>query len=1156
LFRLLATFKQLLGFAPVVTGDIAEVQLQRIQMGILEMEDVLFHLNSCVMMPEAPTGAGSDQGDQGATDAEDDRDGSQLTLTGIKALATVFRQLEAHPGQAILLAGHTDSSGDFEPNFQLAHQRSLNVRYLLEGERDLWAGVCVHRQKIEDHQQILAYFATSPDYGWDTDPGPIDGVFGDRTEGALRHFVNHYNDHLGLTIGDESDDGPGPLTPDHVEAVKSSRNHLWTDPLWRAVFDLYMEELARALGVPAAELPSVRERFLRWADERRRVVACGESFPIDSADQDNYRSQKNRRVEVLFFEDGQVPVLDCPLVMDRAHTPAECPIWHQAHFSAVYIDPVELEMVSYFLAIGYYDVILGDYMEVPDGLPLKAYGKDGAEIPCRVRYADGVYEVQVFKGDLENDTNCELQFGFATSNQYVYTADDDADPELRTVEPEIWATLEDAEKFKHHDLPPEWFSANYFARDIDEPETGDLYQAILERDGIKPFGDGEMSSDAPLVFLLDDIVLLDRANGTQVIQDADGFDTARPLADVSRVKILQVDPETAALKLFQTDDATASSARIPFPRNYISALAPLARIVLFREDFFTVARRRAVATPGWRAAGHAVGARVALRDDPDHHVQHEMEYSRSEFGYTGDYEAHYFHDLYRQGDHQTSYFINYLSINFIRDTRRSDRGGDASGNMPSAADVLNFVNDGVYNAMEHWNHKNYWLEEVRDDLEPPLRVRPFWFFEEKETFTVAEDDLPTPGYGVASPVGETAAQKRARDGAADDLRDRDDPIASKPCVRDARRAAYGGQARFLANICRDDRPAAKTGGSYCWAIRNDTTRPFTILKLARSTWERNTDGALGTGADHREYGKTWGKFTFAHELGHATGQSDEYIKRAGGLPAFEQFYECYTMERNGNAMMYSNGAPRLHYLWYAMHHLQERAAQAPLRDLLGSRQFKACFEHGTTSLAYTRNVRDVTIAPKLQDPDYVEPRYRISNIPRCEVYLSLHWVSEDEASFDRFHAAQDEVYQAVLCVRPKLWLEFVDGGGATWTRNQRNIRRAQLNQGLNALSGQYRLVNGTKDVRSIFVHVMGGFASADTAGWNYHLRYQKNDGVLNHGTELDNNNRVIDVGHAVAAADVVDALFNRTGGTMLAALGFLKTYADDELNDTFTLEEI
>ena len=43
----------------------------------------------------------------------------------------------------------------------------------------------------------------------------------------------------------------------------------------------------------------------------KKVVGCGEEFPIEAPRKNNYRSKINRRVELLFFEPGQEPELDC-----------------------------------------------------------------------------------------------------------------------------------------------------------------------------------------------------------------------------------------------------------------------------------------------------------------------------------------------------------------------------------------------------------------------------------------------------------------------------------------------------------------------------------------------------------------------------------------------------------------------------------------------------------------------------------------------------------------------------------------------------------------------------------------------------------------------------------------------------------------------------
>ncbi|NMC43817.1 MAG: hypothetical protein GYA46_07855, partial [candidate division Zixibacteria bacterium] len=59
-------FRELLGNISAQSHGVLEGVLSRINVHILEMEDVLFHHNSAVMMPENP------QGDSSADGSEDD----------------------------------------------------------------------------------------------------------------------------------------------------------------------------------------------------------------------------------------------------------------------------------------------------------------------------------------------------------------------------------------------------------------------------------------------------------------------------------------------------------------------------------------------------------------------------------------------------------------------------------------------------------------------------------------------------------------------------------------------------------------------------------------------------------------------------------------------------------------------------------------------------------------------------------------------------------------------------------------------------------------------------------------------------------------------------------------------------------------------------
>ena len=154
-----------LGKSSAVTNSKTEVILKRSKIYILEMEDVLFHLNSAVMMPENPQGKSSTQG--GGADPE------QIEVSGLKALALIFKQFEFDPDKRMIVTGHTDTSGSYDFNFKLSDERALNILYLLIGNKEEWAKVCYNRHKVEDYQQIMKYFEKKLVCG--CDPGDVAG---------------------------------------------------------------------------------------------------------------------------------------------------------------------------------------------------------------------------------------------------------------------------------------------------------------------------------------------------------------------------------------------------------------------------------------------------------------------------------------------------------------------------------------------------------------------------------------------------------------------------------------------------------------------------------------------------------------------------------------------------------------------------------------------------------------------------------------------------------------------------------------------------------------------------------------------------------------------------------------------------------------------
>ena len=255
------------------TGEEHVIVVSSLRGVVLEMEDVHFHTDSAVLLPH-PTGT------QGTAPP-----GPSTTSLGV--LGTCLGYAKDHPDRKLLIVGHTDTVGPPSYNVILSERRANNVLCALTGDRDGWAKICEQKHKPEDTQEILAWAASS--LGWDCDPGGIDGVIGDRTTRAIRSFQQIYNGELNKHI---SIDGVvGPQT-------------------WQAFFDLYMLALRDVLKVDEAGLSSLRGG-LTFVDSGRKAVGCGENHPVENSRADEYRSQTNRRVELLFFEPGQEPKLDC-----------------------------------------------------------------------------------------------------------------------------------------------------------------------------------------------------------------------------------------------------------------------------------------------------------------------------------------------------------------------------------------------------------------------------------------------------------------------------------------------------------------------------------------------------------------------------------------------------------------------------------------------------------------------------------------------------------------------------------------------------------------------------------------------------------------------------------------------------------------------------
>jgi outer membrane protein OmpA-like peptidoglycan-associated protein len=673
-------FRQLLGKSSAFSHRTCEIVLRKVKVHILEMEDVLFHHDSAVMMPQSPAGKSSQDGAE--DDVVDPLDivisADQEEVTGVKALALVFKQFEFDPEKRIIVAGHTDTSGRADYNFKLSDLRAQNVLYLLTGEREeesdhrKWSEVSYKKHKVEDYQQILKYFSTSPKRKWPCDPGDINNRWNKNTRDATEQFINYYNkDYV-----DKQDPKPAYLSPDLITAIDRDPQHRWPIELWDAVFNLYSEEISDILDITQAELDNRRRLLLvddsKWVDPEKKFVGCGESFPIDDAEKSNYRSQSNRRVVILFFDKDEhgrdeAPLMDCPPDRTKVHKEEDCPLWHGFHFMPLYIDPLDLYAVVYHLEFKYHNRVENKTVSVPDGLIIKAFENDTEELPTHTKWKKGIYYVKVqFRTPVDDGSHKSLHFEFQAPNQWVYTEKKGSPPEIRTDLPDRIKKLPWITRHHYYDLPVYWWSRNYWTRYDGNWNKGEDYEKVFkEKLKLKPVGDKETEPSKPLTFCLDDFVL---TNNTFVpISQPAGSHEAAILDHEFAV----FNPDKGNHKSYFTKDGIKIEAgfpyvRIPIPERRLGGILlmhkttpkPLYKLFAIFED-------RLPATHDLR------GHRAAVYEHKDKCILVKRFQQRHQRDYDniGRFDAYLLRDqdVNAKGE-EISYIFNYFRWHFERKT--------------------------------------------------------------------------------------------------------------------------------------------------------------------------------------------------------------------------------------------------------------------------------------------------------------------------------------------------------------------------------------------------------------------------------------------------------------------------------------------------------
>ncbi|HET6584285.1 MAG TPA: peptidoglycan-binding protein, partial [Nannocystaceae bacterium] len=299
---------------------------------VIEMEDAHFHFDSAVLLPDA-TGDADVVGEGGKT-------------TGIAVLAACLAFVRDHPDRKLLSAGHTDTSGDDAYNVELSQLRADGVVAALVGDKDGWVAIAEQKHEVEDYQRILKWVAWL--WGWPCDPGPIDGDHGSGTDAAVRSFQELAGDELQEDIAVDGEVGK---------------------QTWGAIFSIYMRVLADVLDVDAAGLAEL-QAAVKWID--KKSVGCGESFPVEARGVDGFKSATNRRVELLFFEAGEEPVLACHPAAKQCDK-AQCDLYAPNAYVTQYLPapplhltPVEIQVALTEIA-GLYKPGFSDPADVAAG---------------------------------------------------------------------------------------------------------------------------------------------------------------------------------------------------------------------------------------------------------------------------------------------------------------------------------------------------------------------------------------------------------------------------------------------------------------------------------------------------------------------------------------------------------------------------------------------------------------------------------------------------------------------------------------------------------------------------------------------------------------------------------------------------------------------
>ncbi|HKP97063.1 MAG TPA: peptidoglycan-binding protein [Fibrobacteria bacterium] len=200
-------------------------------------------------------------------------------MPGIKAVKGLY---EEHPDCNLLIVGHTDTSGNDDPNLNLSLERAEALSEYLREDVDAWEAFFHHSEDVKrwGTREIQLMLSALPKGGNPFFTGEASGAAGQATDAA----VLAYQKSKGL----KEDGKAGPDT----------RKALIRDYM-------LLDETKLPAGITVT------------------THGCGEFFP-ETATGDGVRNRDNRRVELFFF-DG--PIAPPPPAKKSKRSSPEYPQW-------------------------------------------------------------------------------------------------------------------------------------------------------------------------------------------------------------------------------------------------------------------------------------------------------------------------------------------------------------------------------------------------------------------------------------------------------------------------------------------------------------------------------------------------------------------------------------------------------------------------------------------------------------------------------------------------------------------------------------------------------------------------------------------------------------------------------------------------------------